>query len=136
MPFVVRRRTIDNLQYLTIMKITVLNKIPTTRTNIQPTPFKVGKRTISPCQIRRLPAPARPVISRRRIMDGGELLGTALRTRDGVKPVYVSIGHLIDLPTAVKVVLSCCRGYRLPEPQREAHRWVTELSRERESVPC
>jgi len=89
--------------------------------------------------------PAVAAGSRRRIVDGGEVLGTALRTRDGVKPVFVSIGHLIDLPTAVKVVLSCCRGYRLPEPQREAHRWVTELSRERavslrpgvrESVPC
>ena len=89
--------------------------------------------------------PAAAAGSRRRIVDGGEVVGTALRTRDGVKPVFVSIGHLVDLPTAVRVILACCRGYRLPEPQREAHRWVTELSRkgagiprprERESVLC
>lgn len=73
--------------------------------------------------------PARAAGSRRRITAGKEVLGAALRTRDGVRPVYVSIGHLIDLPAAVRVVLACCRGYRLPEPQREAHRWVTELSR-------
>jgi deoxyribonuclease V len=73
--------------------------------------------------------PARAAGSRRRITAGKEVLGAALRTRDGVRPVYVSIGHLIDLPAALRVVLACCRGYRLPEPQREAHRWVTELSR-------
>jgi deoxyinosine 3'endonuclease (endonuclease V) len=38
-----------------------------------------------------------------------------------VKPVYVSIGHQIDLPTAVYWVMACCRGYRLPEPARLAH---------------
>jgi deoxyribonuclease V len=73
--------------------------------------------------------PARAAGSRRRITADGEVLGASLRTRDGVRTVYVSIGHLIDLPAAIRVVLACCRGYRLPEPQREAHRWVTELSR-------
>ena len=55
------------------------------------------------------------------VMDGGEVTGVALRTRWGVKPVYVSIGHKIDLPTAIHWVLECCRGYRLPEPTRLAH---------------
>ena len=55
------------------------------------------------------------------IVDKGETIGAALRTRLGVKPVYVSIGHKIDLPTAVHWVLECCRGYRLPEPTRLAH---------------
>ncbi len=55
------------------------------------------------------------------LMDNGEVIGAVLRTRTNVKPVYVSIGHKIDLPTAVRLVLGCCRGYRLPEPTRLAH---------------
>ncbi len=53
--------------------------------------------------------------------DGGEVIGAVVRTRTGVKPVYVSIGHKIDLPSAIHQVLECCRGYRLPEPTRLAH---------------
>src|SRR5690606_14009754 len=45
----------------------------------------------------------------------GEVVGMAVRTRDGVKPVYVSPGHLMDLPTAVELVLSMGAGYREPE---------------------
>jgi len=51
----------------------------------------------------------------------GETVGLALRTRDGVKPVYVSIGHLIDLAGAARLVLGCTAGFRLPEPARLAH---------------
>ncbi len=54
------------------------------------------------------------------VWDGGELIAMAVRTRPNVKPVYVSIGHRVDLPFAVSVVLRCCRGYRLPEPLRLA----------------
>ncbi|MBI4180519.1 MAG: deoxyribonuclease V [Chloroflexi bacterium] len=55
------------------------------------------------------------------IIDGGETIGVALRTRAETKPVYVSIGHKVDLETAIYWVLKCCRGYRLPEPTRLAH---------------
>jgi len=55
------------------------------------------------------------------IVDRGETIGAALRTKPGVKPVYVSIGHRVDLQTAICWVLECCRGYRLPEPTRLAH---------------
>jgi deoxyribonuclease V len=55
------------------------------------------------------------------LRDNGEVIGAAVRTRTGVKPVYVSIGHMIDLPSAIDRVLDCCRGYRLPEPTRLAH---------------
>jgi len=55
------------------------------------------------------------------IMDNGETIGAALRTKMGVKPVYVSIGHKVDLQAAIYWVLECCRGYRLPEPTRLAH---------------
>jgi len=51
----------------------------------------------------------------------GDAIGVALRTKARVKPVYVSIGHKIDLPSAVAWVTRCCRGYRLPEPTRLAH---------------
>jgi deoxyribonuclease V len=55
------------------------------------------------------------------IMDSGETIGVALRTKSGVKPIYVSIGHMISLESAIHWVLKCCRGYRLPEPTRLAH---------------
>lgn len=55
------------------------------------------------------------------VMDGDEIIGVALRTRLGVNPVYVSVGHKIDLQGAIHWVLECCRGYRLPEPTRLAH---------------
>jgi deoxyribonuclease V len=51
----------------------------------------------------------------------GETVGVALRTRDGVKPVYVSIGHRLDLPTAVELALRLAPHYRLLEPIRQAH---------------
>jgi deoxyribonuclease V len=55
------------------------------------------------------------------LMDNGEIIGTALRTKDRVKPLYVSIGHKVDLHAAIRWTLACCRGYRLPEPTRLAH---------------
>ena len=58
------------------------------------------------------------------LRDRDEIVGTVLRTRDGVKPVYVSIGHRIDLPTAEAVVLECSIGFRLPEPTRLADHLV------------
>lgn len=54
--------------------------------------------------------------------DEGEVIGAVLTTRTGVKPVFVSVGNLVDLETAVRVVLACCTRYRLPEPARLAHR--------------
>ncbi len=63
------------------------------------------------------------------LVDGEEVIGQAVRTRTGVKPVYVSVGHKIDLASAVRVVLGTCRGYRLPEPTRQADRYVNELRR-------
>ncbi|HEY5701200.1 MAG TPA: deoxyribonuclease V [Gammaproteobacteria bacterium] len=53
--------------------------------------------------------------------DGGETIGAVLRTRKGVKPVYVSVGHRVCLDTAVKLVMDCVTRYRLPETTRAAH---------------
>jgi deoxyribonuclease V len=55
------------------------------------------------------------------LVDGGETIGAVLRTKPGVKPIYVSIGHKISLESAIGWVMRCCRGYRLPEPTRLAH---------------
>ena len=66
--------------------------------------------------------------SRAVLRHDGEIIGSVLRTRDGIKPVYISIGHRIDLPTAVRTILRCCTRYRLPEPIRAAHRTAGGLS--------
>jgi deoxyribonuclease V len=56
------------------------------------------------------------------LYDGDETIGAVLRTRTNVSPVYVSVGHRMDLETAVEYVLGCCTRYRLPETTRYAHR--------------
>jgi deoxyribonuclease V len=61
------------------------------------------------------------------LMDRDEIVGQAVRTKTGVKPVYVTVGHRIDLASAVRVVLQTCRGYRIPEPTRQAHLFVNQL---------
>jgi deoxyribonuclease V len=53
---------------------------------------------------------------------GGQVIGMVLRTKDNVKPLYVSPGHLIDVEHAAQFTLACDAGYRLPEPTRWAHR--------------
>lgn len=55
------------------------------------------------------------------LMDDGEIIGAVLRSKVGVRPIYISIGHRIDLSTAIQWVMNCCHNYRLPEPSRLAH---------------
>jgi deoxyribonuclease V len=77
----------------------------------------------------------------------GETIGAAVRTKDRVAPVYISVGNLIDLPGAIDLALRCVKGYadqaeslfeskpapkskyRIPEPTRQAHLLVNELRR-------
>lgn len=63
------------------------------------------------------------------MIDKGETIGAALRTKDRVSPVYVSAGHLIDLESAIDLTLRCDGGYRQPEPTRRAHLLVNRLRR-------
>jgi deoxyribonuclease V len=63
------------------------------------------------------------------VKDGDEVIGASLRTRDRVKPVYVSIGHKVDLPSAIRWTLACCGKYRLPEPLRIARKSAREKMR-------
>jgi len=59
----------------------------------------------------------------------GEVVGRMVRTRDGVSPVYVSVGSGIDLLSSVELVLACCTKYRLPETTRRAHDAANRLRR-------
>jgi len=65
------------------------------------------------------------------LRDGAEEIGRVVRTRERVRPLFVSPGHLISMERAVQIVLACGRGYRLPEPTRQAH---LESNRLRETV--
>jgi deoxyribonuclease V len=93
----------------------------------------VGLPTIGCAKSRLIGEHAEPAARRgsvRALMDGRERIGTVLRTRDGVRPVFISVGHRVDLATARRVVLRCATGYRLPEPTRLADRRVAAVKRE------
>ncbi len=55
------------------------------------------------------------------LYDGEEVIGAVVRTRENVRPLFISVGHRIDLPGAIEFTLACCTRYRLPEPTRLAH---------------
>lgn len=57
----------------------------------------------------------------------GKVVGAALRTREKVKPVFVSVGHRVSLETAIHYVMACTTRYRLPETTRAAHRLASDL---------
>ncbi len=59
------------------------------------------------------------------LYDKDETIGIALRTRTNVSVVYVSVGHKISLDSARKMTMRCCKGYRLPETTRYAHKAAT-----------
>ena len=71
------------------------------------------------------PAPDRgawtPIVHRK------ETIGAAVRTRSRVGPVFVSPGHLIDLPSSIELALACDSRTRIPEPTRQAHLFANEL---------
>lgn len=56
------------------------------------------------------------------LLDGGQVIGAVLRSREGVKPLFVSLGHRVGLETAIEFVMACMTRYRLPETTRQAHR--------------
>lgn len=59
------------------------------------------------------------------LLDKGETVGAALRTRADAQPVFVSVGHRVSLPTAVRLVMACTTRYRLPETTRHAHHFAS-----------
>jgi len=65
------------------------------------------------------------------------VLGAVLRSRDGCKPIFISVGHKINLKTAVQRTLECTTRYRIPEPTRLAHNLVTKMrQRQPEAGPA
>lgn len=72
--------------------------------------------------------------ARASLREGKEMLGTALRTQTGVRPVFVSVGHRVDLPACERLVLACATRHRLPEPLRLADRLVAQMRRQWEAV--
>jgi deoxyribonuclease V len=82
----------------------------------------------------RLCGEATDILERRRgsrvpLVDNGEQVGEVVRTRDGVKPLWVSPGNRIDFATATGIVLANATRFRLPEPQRRADRLAAETKR-------
>ncbi len=69
------------------------------------------------------------------LMLDGEAVGAVVRTRDGTRPVFVSVGHKVSLRRAVETVLMCSPTYRIPEPIRQAHALVNRLRRVERSGP-
>lgn len=56
-----------------------------------------------------------------------EQIGVAYRTKNKVKPVFISPGHLMDFNSAIRILETAIKGYRLPEPTRQAHLFVNEV---------
>jgi len=73
--------------------------------------------------------PALAAGSRAALRHAGETIGVALRTRTGVKPVYISIGHRISLERAAEFALAVCDGFRVPRPTRLADHFVEACKR-------
>jgi deoxyribonuclease V len=68
----------------------------------------------------------RPLIDQKQ---GGDRIGAALRTRDGVRPIYISQGHRVGFSTALRLTLSVTDGFRIPRPTRDADHFASETKR-------
>lgn len=66
--------------------------------------------------------------SRSALIDRGERIGTVLRTRTGTRPIFVSVGCLLELADAERLVMACIRASRVPEPLRLAHLLATRAA--------
>lgn len=73
---------------------------------------------------------ASPAGSTTPLWDDNKPIGAVLRTKSNVRPVFVSVGHRVDLPSAIELTLACCTRYRIPEPPRQADIAVATLKRE------
>ncbi len=69
------------------------------------------------------------------LRDGDEVIGAVLRTRKAVNPIYVTQGHRVSLPTALKFVLAVLDGYRIPRPTRDADHFVAAVKRGERTAP-
>ncbi len=84
----------------------------------------IGSPTIGAAKSRLIGKPVK-VDERELLMDKDEVIGEVVTTKQGSKPVYVSIGHMVSLETAVKIVKHCSKK-RIPEPLLQAHKLATK----------
>lgn len=84
----------------------------------------IGKPTIGAAKSRLIGNPVE-VDGRTFLVDKGEVIGEVVTTKQGAKPIYVSIGHMVSLETAVKIVKHCSKK-RIPEPLLQAHKLATK----------
>jgi deoxyribonuclease V len=84
----------------------------------------IGKPTVGAAKSRLIGTPVE-MDGETFLVDKGEVIGAVVTTKQGAKPVYVSIGHMVSLETAVKMVKHCARS-RIPEPLLQAHKLATK----------
>jgi len=91
----------------------------------------LGKPTVGAAKSRLIGAPVEKD-GRTLLVDGGEVIGEVVNTKPDAKPIYVSIGHMVSLETAVEIIKHCSRG-RIPEPLLYAHNLATK---QRNQLAC
>ena len=84
----------------------------------------MGKPTIGAAKSRLIGQPVE-MNGQTFLVDKGEVIGAVVTTQQGAKPIYVSIGHMVSLETAVKIVKHCAKS-RIPEPTLQAHKLATK----------
>jgi deoxyribonuclease V len=85
----------------------------------------LGKATVGVAKSRLVGEP-KPMGADLFLVHDGEVVGAVVHARSGSKPVYVSVGNMVSLETAIQIVKHCTRGSRIPEPLRVAHRIASE----------
>jgi deoxyribonuclease V len=88
----------------------------------------IGKPTIGVAKSRLIGKPTE-IAGEDFLVQKGRIISAVVTTKEGAKPVYVSVGHLISLGTAVKIVKHCARNSRIPEPTLQAHKIASEEKR-------
>lgn len=71
--------------------------------------------------------PGNDVFAQSPMYDRGEIIGTALRSKKNCNPIYISPGHRISMEQSIEVIKNCIKGYRIPEPTRQAHNLVNKV---------
>lgn len=84
----------------------------------------IGKPTIGAAKSRLIGEPTE-MDGKTVLLEKGEVIGEIVTTEEGSKPVYVSIGHMVSLETAVQIIRHCLKG-RIPEPLLQAHKLATK----------
>jgi len=71
--------------------------------------------------------PANEIFAQSPMYNGDEIIGIAMRSKKNCKPIFISPGHRVSMAQSVEIIKNCIRGYRIPEPTRQAHILVNQL---------